>query len=200
MAGPEPGAEFLQRRLARATAVPPAERSPQVAAFVESMQLLREARELLPLMPAGTPALPDSRATRHKVMRAGLLLQPPSALCMLPFRPACLASRLPSPVNPPCPPATPLCPCADAAGPAQVCPCRLPVLEVPPTKEETFRHLNACAGRALGRGNPVQPELGDLLLPIPYGNGRDKREVSAAAQGCQRDSGQSRVPAPAAEP
>ena len=41
MASQPPGAEFLERRLARATAVPPTERSPEVAAFVESVQLLR---------------------------------------------------------------------------------------------------------------------------------------------------------------
>jgi hypothetical protein len=62
-----PGAEFLERRLARATAVPPAERSPEVAAFVESMQLLREAGELLPLTAAGEAALPDTPETRRQV-------------------------------------------------------------------------------------------------------------------------------------
>jgi hypothetical protein len=67
MASQAPGAEFLERRLARATAVPPAERSPEVAAFVESVQLLREARELLPLTNAGKPALPVTPAMWHKV-------------------------------------------------------------------------------------------------------------------------------------
>ena len=45
MASQAPGAEFLERRLARATAVPPAERSPQVPAFVEAnlLQALKEA-------------------------------------------------------------------------------------------------------------------------------------------------------------
>jgi hypothetical protein len=62
-----PGTEFLERRLARATAVPPAERSPDVAAFVESVQLLREVEQLLPLTPDGRPALPDTAATRHTV-------------------------------------------------------------------------------------------------------------------------------------
>ena len=125
-----PGAEFLQRRLARAAAVPPAERSPEVAAFLESVQLLREARELLPLTSAGRPALPDSRATRSKVRQAGLLLQPPASLvhAALSPLPACPPARLPLSIPPACPLATPLCPCADAAGPAQVCPCRLPVL------------------------------------------------------------------------
>ena len=67
MASPLPGAEFLERRLARATAVPPAERSPEVAAFVESVQLMRAAAQLLPLTPDGRPALPDTPATRRKV-------------------------------------------------------------------------------------------------------------------------------------
>ena len=67
MASQAPGAEFLERRLARATAVPPAERSPDVAAFVESAQLLREARELLPLNADGEAALPDTPETRRKV-------------------------------------------------------------------------------------------------------------------------------------
>ena len=60
MASQAPGAEFLERRLARATAVPPAERSPEVAAFVESVQLL-------PLTNAGKPALPVTPAMWHKV-------------------------------------------------------------------------------------------------------------------------------------
>jgi hypothetical protein len=67
MASQERGAEFLERRLARATAVPPAERSPDVAAFVESVQLLREACELLPLTPEGRPALPNTPAMRRQV-------------------------------------------------------------------------------------------------------------------------------------
>jgi hypothetical protein len=67
MAFQPPGAEFLKRRLARATAVPPAERSPEVAAFVESVQLLREACKLLPLTPHGDAALPDAPATRRQV-------------------------------------------------------------------------------------------------------------------------------------
>jgi hypothetical protein len=67
MASHIPGAEFLERRLARATTVPRAERNPEVAAFVEAMQLLREARELLPLNADGSPALPNTPATRRKV-------------------------------------------------------------------------------------------------------------------------------------
>ena len=42
MAPQPPGTEFLERRRARATAVPPAERSPDVAAFVESTQQLQD--------------------------------------------------------------------------------------------------------------------------------------------------------------
>jgi hypothetical protein len=67
MASQTPGVKFLERRLARATAVPPAERSPDVAAFVESVQLLRQVMQLLPLTPEGNPALPDNPATRRKV-------------------------------------------------------------------------------------------------------------------------------------
>ena len=67
MAAPAPGAEFLERRLARATAVPRAQRSPEVAAFVEAMQLLREVAELLPLTEDGRPVLPHTPATRRQV-------------------------------------------------------------------------------------------------------------------------------------
>jgi hypothetical protein len=67
MVSKPPGAEFLERRLARATAVPPAERSPDVAAFVESVQVQREVEQLLPLTTDGRAALPDTLATRRKV-------------------------------------------------------------------------------------------------------------------------------------
>lgn len=67
MASHEPGAEFLETRLARAAAVPPEERTLNAAAFVESQQLLREARELLPLTAGGNAALPNTPATRRKV-------------------------------------------------------------------------------------------------------------------------------------
>ena len=59
MAAEAPGAAFLQRRLARAQAVPPAERSPEVQAFITSVELGRQICELLPLEPDGRrPALP----------------------------------------------------------------------------------------------------------------------------------------------
>ena len=69
-----PGAAFLQRQLARAQAVPPAERSPEVQAFITSVQLGRQICELLPLADAGgsggdepRPALPlDDPATARK--------------------------------------------------------------------------------------------------------------------------------------
>jgi hypothetical protein len=67
MAARAPGSEFLERRLARAAAVPPEQRSPEVAAFVESVQLIREACDLLPLAAARTPELPDTPETRRKV-------------------------------------------------------------------------------------------------------------------------------------
>ena len=58
MAAELPGAAFLQRRLARAQAVPPAERSPDVQAFITSVQLGEEACQLLPLTRGGQAALP----------------------------------------------------------------------------------------------------------------------------------------------
>jgi len=68
-----PGAEFLLRRLARVEAVPPAERQPEVAAFVESLHLLREVCQLLPLTSDSQPALPaDSPAKQQQVQLAFL--------------------------------------------------------------------------------------------------------------------------------
>jgi len=57
MAAELPGAAFLQRRLARAQAVPAAERSPEVQAFITSVQLGQHVCELLPLRRGG-PAAP----------------------------------------------------------------------------------------------------------------------------------------------
>ena len=78
---PQPGEEFLLARLQRAQAMPPAQRSPEVAAFVEAMQLNEEACALLPLERApGTdelrlrPALPATEATTHRVLLAALRL------------------------------------------------------------------------------------------------------------------------------
>jgi len=72
--GPPAGAELLPLRLARAQAVPPAERTPEVAAFVETVQLLREGCQMLPLTPDGRAALPlDSPTTQQQVQRAFLL-------------------------------------------------------------------------------------------------------------------------------
>jgi hypothetical protein len=65
MAAQAPGSEFLERCLARTTAVPPAERSPKAVACVESMQLLPEVAQLLPLTPAGRPALPVTPVARR---------------------------------------------------------------------------------------------------------------------------------------
>ncbi len=58
MAAELPGAAFLQRRLARAQAVPPAERSPEVQAFITSVELGQHVCELLPLRRGGAAALP----------------------------------------------------------------------------------------------------------------------------------------------
>ena len=73
MAAEAPGAAFLQRRLARARAVPPAQRSPEVQAFITSVELGRQACELLPLEQSGQgsgepqPGLPlDDPATTRR--------------------------------------------------------------------------------------------------------------------------------------
>ena len=73
MAAPDepPGAAFLRKRLSRAQAVPPAERSPEVQAFIESVQLGRQICDLLPLRPGGgEPALPlhDGATVRRCAM------------------------------------------------------------------------------------------------------------------------------------
>jgi len=82
MEGRQPGHEFLLRRLARAEAVPPAERSPEVAAFVESVHLLQEACQLLPLTSDGQPALqPGTPATLQQVQLAFLKYARASYLC-----------------------------------------------------------------------------------------------------------------------
>ena len=69
------GVEFLNRRLRRASAVPPAERSPEVAAFVDSVGLLREAVcEQLPLtwtLQISKPALAvDDPSTQRRLLVA----------------------------------------------------------------------------------------------------------------------------------
>lgn len=66
---PQPGAEYFAARLRRATAVPLAERSPEVAAFVESVQLCSEICELLPLAPSGRPALSRFEPRVQEVLR-----------------------------------------------------------------------------------------------------------------------------------
>ena len=76
----EPGEEFLLARLRRAQAIPAAQRTPEVAAFVEVMQLDEEACALLPLVQAPgaddggaappQPALPASEATAQRVLLA----------------------------------------------------------------------------------------------------------------------------------
>ncbi|KAL4425427.1 hypothetical protein ABPG75_009443 [Micractinium tetrahymenae] len=78
---PPAGAEFFLQRLQRAQAIPPAERGPDVAAFVESVVLLCRIGQLLPLDAAGAPALPDSSATRRRLLRAMLLKASADYLC-----------------------------------------------------------------------------------------------------------------------
>jgi hypothetical protein len=123
MASQAPGAEFLERRLARATAVPPAARSPEVAAFVEAMQLLREACELLPLNADGSPALPNTPANQRKV--GGRLVGPVVTLCCL-LTDHCFALFSSSSPRPPCshtPNISPTSLLAGAAGLGQACSC-----------------------------------------------------------------------------
>lgn len=69
----EPGAEFLARRLARAAAIPPEQRSQDVAIFLESEELLSEARQALPLDSHGRPAL-SAAAAASPAVRYRLLL------------------------------------------------------------------------------------------------------------------------------
>ena len=58
MAAELPGAAFLQRRLARVQTVSPSERSPDVQAFITSVELGELICELLPLTRGGQAALP----------------------------------------------------------------------------------------------------------------------------------------------
>jgi hypothetical protein len=140
MAFQPPGAEFLKRRLARATAVPPAERTANVAAFVESMQLMLDDPELLPLNSEGTAALPDTADRRSKVgWPAGCLYRlhvPPAACRRLPAWCEQLADEnscdLPHPLR--------RCwrrswPHAPATAAQVWCP---PDQRLPPTSEHTF--------------------------------------------------------------
>ena len=95
---PQPGEEFLLARLQRAQAVPPAQRTPEVAAFVEVMQLNEEACALLLLVRApGTatddvkdilPALPATEATARRVLLAIVMM------CRMEY--VCHSERLPS--------------------------------------------------------------------------------------------------------
>ena len=68
------GEEFFLARLERARAVPPTQRSPEVAAFVESTQLAEETAELLPLLKGANselqPALPANEDTAQRVLQA----------------------------------------------------------------------------------------------------------------------------------
>ncbi|KAL4438730.1 hypothetical protein ABPG77_006334 [Micractinium sp. CCAP 211/92] len=65
--------EFLRRRLERAAALPPEQRSAEVTAFLDAAQLPEQVASLLPLQPDGTPALPlHSTDTRQRVLLAGL--------------------------------------------------------------------------------------------------------------------------------
>lgn len=78
---PQPGSEFLQRRLQKALAVPQAQRSPDVAAFIESSQLLREVQELLPAS-LGEALLPRTAENERRVALAFALAAKASYLCL----------------------------------------------------------------------------------------------------------------------
>jgi hypothetical protein len=80
-----PGSAFLRRRLERASAVPPAERSPEVAAFVESARLAREACELLPLTATGQPALQAGATLQRQLLLALAKLAKAELLCLAPM-------------------------------------------------------------------------------------------------------------------
>ena len=84
-AAPAPGAEFLEERLQRCAAIPPGERGPDVAAFVEGQRLLAECRALLLLTPEGRPALAPTPANRRQVL--GGLLRFARAFYISPFEP-----------------------------------------------------------------------------------------------------------------
>ncbi|EFN50962.1 hypothetical protein CHLNCDRAFT_141590 [Chlorella variabilis] len=64
-AAPLVGEQFLERRLRRAAAIPIAERGPDVAAFLESVQLQREVQQALPITATGQPALVGPRLRHH---------------------------------------------------------------------------------------------------------------------------------------
>jgi hypothetical protein len=66
--------------------VPPAERGPEVAAFVESVQLMREACELLPLAANGRPALPAGAAFQRQWLLVLAKLVRADFLCPAPMR------------------------------------------------------------------------------------------------------------------
>ena len=57
---PRPGAAYLEARLRRASALPAAERSPEVAAFLETAQLCRKVCELLPLAHSASAGRADT--------------------------------------------------------------------------------------------------------------------------------------------
>ena len=70
------GSAFFERRLARAKAVPPADRTPEVAAFVASDELFREVCQLLPLAASGQPALAPGPPARQRLLLAALAVVP----------------------------------------------------------------------------------------------------------------------------
>lgn len=68
------GAELFEERLRRCTAIPPDQRSPDVAAFVEGQQLLAEARALLPLTADGQPALAPTQTNLQQALSGVLCI------------------------------------------------------------------------------------------------------------------------------
>ena len=90
-----PGSEFLQRRLRRAQAVPPAEAPADVHAFVQSSKLLGAICEQLPAAPGKPLLLPEGPDTAGRLV-AGLYWLALELLC------ARLRARLPACLPPAC--------------------------------------------------------------------------------------------------
>ena len=79
-----PGAAFLQRRVRRAAALLPAERPPEVSAFLDSLQLLQEVQQALPCTHHGQPELPHSPVAQRRVALASMKAARACYLCPSP--------------------------------------------------------------------------------------------------------------------
>lgn len=79
----QPGGDSLERRLQRAEALAPEERTPEAAAFVASTQLAAAIRQLLPLGADGRAALPDTPAIRERALLAAVKVGQAAAAAVL---------------------------------------------------------------------------------------------------------------------